>query len=180
MSTGETDVVAQEGNNLGRFGHHPNPAIDFCTEVDCIAGLSYDVGVGLATVGYVLDRVERAMAFTVGGDIPAMAAKDRLREIERHLKDTRLRSQGGGWIDSALRKFADFWDLDGDLFEGVTYVRGDALSTAVAAERARVIDAAIAAMRAVPDGPDDFPFRTYWLNLFEAAIRDLGKGGADV
>lgn len=68
--------------NLGRFGHHPDPAIDFCIEVDCLEGLAHDVGCKLADRVEVSKRISSAMTFTVGGDAHAVAAKGRLRELE--------------------------------------------------------------------------------------------------
>lgn len=70
-------------DELGRFGHHPNPAIDFCVEVDAIEGLAADVRAGLAPKGELADRIFRAMAFTVGGDLNAINAKDTLRRTEQ-------------------------------------------------------------------------------------------------
>lgn len=64
---------------LGRFGHHPDPAIDFCVEVEVIEGLIYDAAVGLAKPEDVRHRVETAMMFRVGGDLHAVEAKQLLR-----------------------------------------------------------------------------------------------------
>lgn len=70
---------------LGRFGHHPDPAIDFCVEVECLEGLAYDITVGLQGREPVARRVNRAMQFRVGGDLHAIAAKEALRELERQV-----------------------------------------------------------------------------------------------
>lgn len=66
---------------LGRFGHHPDPAIDFCVEVDYLKGMQYDVGCRRASEAEFNDRVARAMEFRVGGDQHAIAAKAVLREM---------------------------------------------------------------------------------------------------
>lgn len=70
---------------LGRFGWHPDPAIDFCVEVDAIEGLVYDAKVGLVERKLVEDRIFRAMTFGVGGDERAVAAKNALRRAEASL-----------------------------------------------------------------------------------------------
>lgn len=72
---------------LGRFDHHPDPAIDFCVEVEAIEGLAYDVGAGLADANELRERVARAMTFCVGGDAGAVTAKTLLRQIEAGLQD---------------------------------------------------------------------------------------------
>lgn len=70
---------------LGRFGHHPDPAVDFCVEVDEIEGLVYDARHGLTEYKPVEDRVFKAMRFCVGGDQNAVTAKERLRIAEDYL-----------------------------------------------------------------------------------------------
>lgn len=67
---------------LGRFGHHPDPAIDFCVEVEGIEGLYRDVLAGQAVAERLQARLERAMQFCVGGNEGAVAAKATLRKIE--------------------------------------------------------------------------------------------------
>ena len=66
---------------LGRFGHHPHPADDFCVEVEAIEGMQADVRAGLADQAELDHRIERALTFRVGGDPIAVRAKARLREI---------------------------------------------------------------------------------------------------
>lgn len=68
---------------LGRFGHHPDPAIDLCVEIDAIEGLAADVKAGLEPKKILEDRIFNAMTFRVGGIERAVAAKGRLRELER-------------------------------------------------------------------------------------------------
>jgi hypothetical protein len=63
------------------FGHHPHPAIDFVTEVDAIEGEISDQAAGLPPAMCLRTRIERAMKFTVGGDMKAVAAKHDLRTV---------------------------------------------------------------------------------------------------
>ena len=71
---------------LGRFGHHPDPAADFCVEVEVLEGLVYEVGVGLADYEEIFDRVSKALDFRVGGDSHAVAAKQILRRVASELE----------------------------------------------------------------------------------------------
>lgn len=78
-----TEAGATE--RLGRFGHHPDPAIDFCIEVETLQGEIFDLGRGL-TDGRMssqefIRRFDRAMTFRVGGDLNAVAAKGILRAL---------------------------------------------------------------------------------------------------
>lgn len=70
-------------NELGKFGYHPDPAIDFCIEVDALEGLHYDVSVGAGDKEELRRRVERAMQFRVGGDLSCVKAKEAVRRIQR-------------------------------------------------------------------------------------------------
>jgi hypothetical protein len=65
-----------------RFGHHPDPAVDFCIEVDCIEGDAYDFRAGINDREAPKERITRAMTFIIGGDPYAIRAKGRLRELE--------------------------------------------------------------------------------------------------
>jgi hypothetical protein len=72
----------ETGEMLGRFGHHPDPVIDFCTEVDVIEGLFCDMkACGVPTKEELNKRVARAMLFSVGGDQHSIDAKAQLRWI---------------------------------------------------------------------------------------------------
>lgn len=64
-----------------RYDHHPDPAIAFCVEVEEIEGEAYNARVGLTDREAVGMRAQRAMQFRVGGDLHAIRAKDRLREV---------------------------------------------------------------------------------------------------
>lgn len=74
-------------HELGRFGHHPDPAMDFCVEVEILEGLVHDVECRIEPLSSVKQRVERAMTFTVGGDLNAISAKSILRHLEKRLKE---------------------------------------------------------------------------------------------
>ena len=76
---------------LGRFDHHPDPAIDFCVEVEVLEGLVYEATFGLIPAAPVFARIDRAMSFRVGGDLNAISAKETLRQLERQL----IFSRGG-------------------------------------------------------------------------------------
>lgn len=68
-----------------KFGHHPDPAIDFCVEVEEIQAMACNRKIGFDPEPTLGPRVDRAMQFRVGGDIGAIDAKATLREIERDL-----------------------------------------------------------------------------------------------
>lgn len=67
---------------MSRFGWNEDPAVDFCVEVDAIAGMEADVRAGLEDKENLSFRVFRAMQFRVGGVESAVSAKRALREIE--------------------------------------------------------------------------------------------------
>lgn len=71
---------------LGRFGHHPDPACDFCVEVERIEGIAYERRAGMNDGEELRHAVSRALDFTVGGDLIAISAKARLREIAAELR----------------------------------------------------------------------------------------------
>jgi hypothetical protein len=79
--------VQMEAVALGEFDHHPDPAVDFCIEVEEIVAQHWNLTHGLhaPTAWQLGNRVRRAMDFRVGGDPSAVAAKDQLREIEKAL-----------------------------------------------------------------------------------------------
>lgn len=64
------------------FGHHPDPAIDFCVEVEEIIAMACNRKVGFDPEPTLDDRHFRAMQFRVGGDIGAIDAKHMLRTVE--------------------------------------------------------------------------------------------------
>lgn len=74
---------------LCRFGHHPDPAIDFCIEVEKLQSRLFDAkcclskpGTTPETVAAVLHDIKKAMDFRVGGDEGAVNAKHTLRALE--------------------------------------------------------------------------------------------------
>lgn len=67
-------------DNLGRFGHHPDPAIDLEVEVEEIQSIVSDVKLGLRPKDDIEPRLSQAMHSRVGGVPSAVAAKDLLRE----------------------------------------------------------------------------------------------------
>ncbi|NEU14030.1 hypothetical protein G3T14_18115 [Methylobacterium sp. BTF04] len=71
-----------ERDALARFGHHPDPANDFCVEVEVIQGMAHDESVGVPVAGDLSERIARAMTFRAGGDEIAVSAKGILRKIE--------------------------------------------------------------------------------------------------
>ena len=80
---------------LGRFDHHPDPAIDFEIEVQSLEARLFDAKGGISkpgtepeTVAAVLVGIERAMTFRVGGDPSCVTAKQVLRRLEREAKAT--------------------------------------------------------------------------------------------
>lgn len=78
---------------LGKFGHHPDPAIDFEIEVESLHARLIDAKGGISkpgtdpeTVVAALEDIERAMTFRVGGDPSAVRAKQMIRDLEADAK----------------------------------------------------------------------------------------------
>lgn len=79
---------------LGRFGHHPDAATDFCIEVDSLEARLFDAMGGISKPGtqpekvsVVLSDIWRALSFTVGGDENAVKAKAVLRQLGTEAED---------------------------------------------------------------------------------------------
>lgn len=78
-----------DDGSFGRFGHHPDPAIDFCVEVESLESIAENARLGLTGFGHEADyatldqRIEYAMQFRVGGDDGAVIAKQALRELAK-------------------------------------------------------------------------------------------------
>jgi hypothetical protein len=68
------------------FGHHPEPATDFCVEVEAIEAEITDRAAGLPVTMDLGARIERAMQFKVGGSAAAVVAKADLRKYEAAFK----------------------------------------------------------------------------------------------
>jgi hypothetical protein len=85
----QAQPAAEPVEKLGRFGHHPDPAIDFEVEVETIQGLLYDATLGVTSldgISGIVERIDRAMEFRTGGDLGAVAAKQMLRGLEKEAK----------------------------------------------------------------------------------------------
>jgi len=85
--------LTDDTEGLGRFGNHPDPATDFCIEVEKLESRLHQAQHGLLkpgtepeTVAAVLNDIQRAMDFRVGGDEGAVAAKGILRGLEDQAK----------------------------------------------------------------------------------------------
>lgn len=69
--------------SFGRFGHHPNPVIDFCVEVESLLSEIKNHGIGFTNgtpnKEELRRRIAMAMDFKVGGDTDAVLAKQQLR-----------------------------------------------------------------------------------------------------
>lgn len=81
--------MSATAEELGRFGHHPDPATDFCVEVEALQGEAENHRIGLMngtpSRAELQQRVAKAMNFRVGGDPIAVHAKEILRMIEGRL-----------------------------------------------------------------------------------------------
>lgn len=92
---------------LARFGHHPDPATDFCIEVTELECIVTDKELGLRDDEEIpLSRIARAMSFRVGGDEIAVGAKQHLREIEDRAAALNARQSGEGERNSAIEDIA--------------------------------------------------------------------------
>lgn len=69
--------LTETSEKLARFNHHPHPAIDFCVEVEILEGMLYDLenNIGDVSLDKLSQRIYRATAFRVGGDLIAVSAK---------------------------------------------------------------------------------------------------------
>lgn len=78
---------------MDRFGHHPDPAVDFCIEVDEIEAEVKNHAIGFVngtpSLEQIQTRIFKAMGFRVGGYEWSVRAKNRLREIEAALSALR-------------------------------------------------------------------------------------------
>ncbi|MER9471023.1 NADAR family protein [Mesorhizobium sp. M0520] len=76
-----------DGEKLGRFGWHPDPATDFELEVGDIEAEIYHQKVGFENgtppLTELVARINRAMSFRVGAVETCVLAKHRLRELEK-------------------------------------------------------------------------------------------------
>lgn len=70
-----------------KFGHHPDPANDFCIEVEELQAIAADKAFGISNpdADGLESRVVRALQFNVGGDEIAVNAKHELRLVAETL-----------------------------------------------------------------------------------------------
>lgn len=117
-------MTIESDKTLGRFGHHPDPVVDFCEEVDIIEGMVEDVKAGLEKRDVVEERILRAMN-PVWISEEAQKAKANLRKAEVELATVVIREvlRGGpqkadalvdriraaGYYESVVRKA--LWNL---------------------------------------------------------------------
>lgn len=93
---------------MGRFGHHPDPAIDFEIEVAEIESITESTHLGLTGPKHEADRagltrrIEVAMLFQVGGDPSCCAAKVKLCAIaDAAPTPTQRRARAGVSVETA-------------------------------------------------------------------------------
>ena len=82
---------------LGRFGHHPDPAVDFCIEVEALYGMAYDRRHDIDTHNDFPKRLERALEFRVGGDPAAVASMGDLRTLDKLVRENKPIRYPKGW-----------------------------------------------------------------------------------
>jgi hypothetical protein len=81
---------------LGRFGHHPDPAIDFCIEVEELQSIHLNRMIDFENDPALETRVEKAIDFRVGADLNAIDAKRILRGIYAALRTEELTAAAAG------------------------------------------------------------------------------------
>jgi hypothetical protein len=74
---------------LARFGHHPDPADDYCVEVECLLGMECNRQVGFDPEPDLERRVTRALDFKAGGSPYALVAREQLLLLAERLEDQR-------------------------------------------------------------------------------------------
>lgn len=68
---------------LGRFGHHPDPATDYEIEVQALESIISDKAIGLRVYDPMPEkRLRRALDFRVGGVPTSVSARALLLKIE--------------------------------------------------------------------------------------------------
>jgi hypothetical protein len=77
------------GQQLARYGHHPDALIDFLVECEEIESIADAERLNLTGFGWEADRaklderIDKALRFRVGGDERAVEAKHSIRKIAR-------------------------------------------------------------------------------------------------
>ena len=74
---------AGSGEVLGRFGHHPEAAIDYECEIDALIGMAYDRLTGMQEHADLEDRIRKAMEFRV------LSTPGELRWLSKQFNGTR-------------------------------------------------------------------------------------------
>lgn len=74
---------------LGRFGHHPDPAIDYLVEIEEIESMAENRRVGFDQEPELERRVSLALDFNVGGDENCVVAKRALHVVAGELENKR-------------------------------------------------------------------------------------------
>jgi len=70
-----------EIEKAGRFGHHPDPAVDFCVEVEEIEAMVYNRSVGFDPEPSLDGRMTAAAGFKDVTDLWTIDAKACLRDL---------------------------------------------------------------------------------------------------
>lgn len=92
LSNGVNVMTAHDNREevgLRRFRHHPDPAIDYCVEVEEIESILFDIEKGILPLSEfdgLTDRVCFALQFQVGGDQNAVGARRLLLGYADRLK----------------------------------------------------------------------------------------------
>ena len=130
-----TQGLTDDATGLGRFRHHPDPAIDFCLQVETLESRLHQAMNSLCKPGdepeaveNVLVAIEQAMGFRVGGDEGAVNAKAVLRDLEK---------QARAALVPAPAVPDDVAQMDRVFIGGGEYVRWSAAVAAVQAANAR-------------------------------------------
>lgn len=133
---------------LARFGHHPDPAIDFVVEVEAIEGELADLAAGLTPTMDIDARIARAMMFRVGANMPAIRAKTALRQIEAGRLAASVKRLAVEYANASHEHGADAGCDDPELFAVTQEAR-----TAFEAEVDRLAAASAASLVAEPVNP---------------------------
>jgi hypothetical protein len=80
--TEEPTPAQPEPQPVARFGHHPDPVIDFCVEVEALEAEHADRKAGLPSTMDMEARIFRAMTFRAGVVKEALDAKAALRRLD--------------------------------------------------------------------------------------------------
>lgn len=168
-----------ELEKLGRFGHHPDPAIDYCIEVEAIEGYYFDAthGIGKPSEGprkiddTFRNRVEHALDFIVGGDLNAIAAKSIVRRVHAELATPTPAvdhlSPGG----ASSMTITD--DTAAKLREAAEKARADAAEAAYRIEHDQVV-AALRAIESMCPATQEMTLAHAMADLARDTLTDIG------